>query len=360
MSPGLLTRYIGRRFAATLGLILLSVLLVVFIADYVEILRRFGDDEGFTAALGLKLGLMRAPVLMETVLPFAFLFAAILSLLGLSRKLELVIARASGVSVWGFLAAPFGLAILLGLASVALLNPLSVDLNERAERLQAALESSGRARDDGGIWFRQDGVNGPSIMYAARAGEAGLTLYGVSAVIFDKAAAFREKVAAPLARYSDGKWLLSDGKVTSAAVAPQTVERYVLPTSLSADEIRQAVARPEALSLWSLPGFIDTARRTGLDTDPYTLAFHALLARPVFLLAMVAIAATVSLRLSRHGGAWRLVLTGAGAGFLLYVMAEIVNDLGGNGIIDPVLAAWMPSIVALTFGATALFHQEDG
>jgi lipopolysaccharide export system permease protein len=75
---------------------------------------------------------------------------------------------------------------------------------------------------------------------------------------------------------------------------------------------------------------------------------------------MVTIAATVSLRLTRYGGTWRLVLTGAVIGFLLYVMTAIVGDLGGHGIINPILAAWLPPIVGLTFGATALLYQEDG
>jgi lipopolysaccharide export system permease protein len=57
---------------------------------------------------------MRLPVLSEATLPFAFLFAALLSLLGLSRKLELIVARASGVSVWGVLRAPALIALALG------------------------------------------------------------------------------------------------------------------------------------------------------------------------------------------------------------------------------------------------------
>ena len=42
------------------------------------------------------------------------------------------------------------------------------------------------------------------------------------------------------------------------------------------------------------------------------------------------------------------------------LLTEIAGDLGGNGIINPVLAAWLPPLVALTFGATALLFQEDG
>jgi lipopolysaccharide export LptBFGC system permease protein LptF len=62
---------------------------------------------------GLWLSILRVPMLLDTVLPFAFLFAALLSLLGLSRKLELVVARASGVSVWGFLKGPVVVAMLV-------------------------------------------------------------------------------------------------------------------------------------------------------------------------------------------------------------------------------------------------------
>jgi lipopolysaccharide export system permease protein len=124
--------------------------------------------------------------------------------------------------------------------------------------------------------------------------------------------------------------------------------------------LRQTLITPDALSLWTLPAFIEAAERIGLNSDRFRLAYHGLLSRPFLLAAMVAIAATVSLRLFRYGGIGRLVLMGIGAGFLLYVVTEIMNDLGTNGIVSPALAAWAPAIVALTFGATLLLYQEDG
>jgi lipopolysaccharide export system permease protein len=71
-------------------------------------------------------------------------------------------------------------------------------------------------------------------------------------------------------------------------------------------------------------------------------------------------AATVSFRRSRSGGTWGLLLTGATMGFLLYAFGEIAGDLGANGIVDPVLAGWLPPIVALAVGTTALLFLEDG
>jgi lipopolysaccharide export system permease protein len=357
--PGILDLYVARRFTATLATILLSVAVVIFIADYVELLRRFSDEEGFSTLTGLRLALMRVPILIDAALPFAFLFAAMLSLLSLSRKLELVVARASGVSVWGFLRPAFAVALLFGVLATAVLNPVAVDLKEKAEALEAQLSGSG-GRGDEGHWFRQESASGSSIVHSGAVSEDGLTLFGVTVFVFGADGDFLEKATAPRADFGDGQWVMSNAEVISADQAPRQLDAYELPTDLDAEALARSVMRPEAVSVWSLPGFISTAEQTGLDPDRFRVAFHTLLNRPLFFLAMVAIAATVSLRLTRYGGTWRLILTGVAAGFLLYAFGEIVSDLGGNGIIDPVLAAWLPPLVALILGATALLYQEDG
>jgi lipopolysaccharide export system permease protein len=356
--PGLLNRYIARRFTQTLAVMLVVGFTIIFLADYVEVLRRYSDEDGFTALLGAELATMHAPILLDTALPFAMLFTALFCLLDLSRRLELVVARASGVSVWGFLKGPFAVAVIFGALATALLNPLAVKMKERGENIEAQL--SGSATPGEGRWFRQDGSAGASIVHAASAPGDGRTLLGVTAFVYDRSGKLREKVDAARAEYSPGHWLLTDATVASAENAPTTVARYDLPTSLTASEVRRRFVDPDTISVWSLPSFISTAERTGLNADPFRVAFHALVNRPLFFVAMVMIAAAVGLRLSRHGGTWRLVLTGATIGFLLYAFREIASDLGDNGIIDPVLAAWLPPTVALTFGATALLFQEDG
>ncbi len=356
--PRVLSRYIARHFLRTLVLMLASGFLIIFLADYVEVLRHFADEPGFTGLLGLGLAAMHVPILLDDALPFAFLFAALISLLDLSRKLELVVARASGVSAWGFLRAPFAIAIIFGAFATGVLNPVAVSLKERSEHIEAEL--LGRTAWGEGHWFRQESGDGTSIVHAASAEADSGAILGVTAFVYDKAGRFREKIEAQRAEYAPGRWILADASVLSATRAPHTVARYELPTLLTAGEVERRFIQPETISVWSLPGVIKTAERTGLDPDPFRVSFHTLVGRPVFLVAMVLIAATVSLRLTRYGGTWRLILTGATIGFLLYAFSEIASDLGGNGIIHPVLAAWLPPIVALTFGATTLLFQEDG
>lgn len=357
--PGVLSLYIARRFTVAICLMVIGVVTIVFLVEFVELTRRFGAAPGFSALTGLQLALMRTPTIFEDVLPFAFLFGSILCLLQLSKRLELVVARATGVSAWGFLTAPIAIAILFGVLSVTVINPITISLKSEANRIEVSLAGIGK-RDDVEYWFRQDGKGGASIMRARGADTAKLRLVDVTVFVFGASGGFREKIKARSAAFKDGQWTLTDTIVTSTGRAPASRPTYKLDTFLSADELRRTLTQPDALSIWSLPTFIGTAARTGLNTDRFRLAFHAQLARPLLLVAMVMIAATVSLRLFRHGGTGRLVMTGIAAGFLLYVLTKITSDLGGNGIISPTLAAWGPSIIALTFGATALLYLEDG
>jgi lipopolysaccharide export system permease protein len=358
MIPRRLNIYIARRFSTAVAIILVATGFIALLADYLEVLRRHANEENFTALIGLKLSAMRVAILLDALLPFAFLFGAVISLIDLSRKSELVVARASGVSAWGFLRGPIAVALIFGALATAVLNPIAVELRQQATNLES--EISGKAPRIAGYWFRQEGGDGQSIVHAGSASDEGSTLFGVTAFVFGPDRAFREKVVAPRAEFREDRWTLTDAAVLPATGSRREVARYELPTRLRAAELRRSFIAPQAISVWSLPGFIQTAERTGLDAERFRVAFHVLLSRPLMLLAMVLIAATVSLRLTRYGGLWRLVLTGATIGFLLYALNEIVGDLGGNGIIDPVLAAWLPPTVALTLGATALLYQEDG
>lgn len=359
VTPSLLSLYVGRRFTTTLVSIIAAVALIIFVADYVEVLRKFSDQEGYTTGSGLILTGLRLPLVMDTLLPFAFLFAAMLSLLGLSRSLELVVARASGVSVWRFMATPLLVALVLGALATTVVNPLAVEAQVRADILEARMTGPKTPRKTG-YWFRQNGPDGSSIIHSDAIGQAGALLSGVTAFLFTAEGKFDRKVTAESAELAGGRWVFAKATIVSAAGPPHQEARLELPTDLDAKNIATTFFGQRTVSFWSLPALIELVSRTGRKTDAYVLAYHELISRPLFFAAMVAIAATVSLRLTRYGRVWRLILTGVAGGFLLYVMTKIVRDLGANGILDPILAAWLPPIVALTFGATALLYQEDG
>ena len=134
---------------------------------------------------------------------------------------------------------------------------------------------------------------------------------------------------------------------------------YTLPTNLSPNEVRRTFLR-----LIRFPfGHCRPAaalRPPACLADRYELQFNVLLSRPILLLAMVLIAANVSLRFSRSRNLGRMIISGVAVGFMLYVVMKIAWDLGSGGIVPPPLAAWFPAIVATLVGVTVLLHLEDG
>lgn len=85
-----------------------------------------------------------------------------------------------------------------------------------------------------------------------------------------------------------------------------------------------------------------------------------MIALPALLVAMTLIAAMVSLTFVRFGQSLYSILGGILCGFLLYVVSELITAFGEAGSVPPIVAAWVPVIVASTIGTTVLLHKEDG
>ena len=99
------SRYFGMRFLTTLIAVLLGVFALIILLDYVEQMRRaWPTCRTFRRCMVAKMSLFRVPQITERILPFCVLIGAMSCFLGLSRRLELVVSRAAGMSAWQFIA----------------------------------------------------------------------------------------------------------------------------------------------------------------------------------------------------------------------------------------------------------------
>src|SRR5207302_6653761 len=125
MIAGTLQRYFGLRFLAAAIAMFAGMLVLIAMVDFVEMLRRASDLKEGSALLLARITIFRVPFFSERLLPFVVLVAAMSCYLNLSRRHELVIARAAGVSAWQFIAPALILAFLLGAGSTMLYNPVA-------------------------------------------------------------------------------------------------------------------------------------------------------------------------------------------------------------------------------------------
>jgi lipopolysaccharide export system permease protein len=283
------------------------------------------------------------------------------SFIGLSRRLELVIARSSGVSVWQFLAPPVAIVLLIGIAATTLYNPISSSLKQKASQIETRVFGrTTRADVDTSMWIRQRSPVNQSILRAERSSDGGTRLSGVTAFVYDPQGRFIERVEAQRAVLEPGQWIMADARVFAPGEDPKVSVRYILATGLSPEQVTQSFVHPASVSFWRLPEISRRTEAAGLDASGYRMQFQTLMARPLLLIAMVLIAATVSLRFFRFGGIGQMVSGGVGAGFVLYVATKLTGDLGGAGLLSASVAAWSPAIVGSMLGTLVLLHQEDG
>jgi lipopolysaccharide export system permease protein len=242
-------------------------------------------------------------------------------------------------------------------------NPLSANLREESKRMEAQMfgdAPGGGVQDASGFWINQVNREGQSIINAARSEQQGVRLTGLTVFRFDTESQFKERIEAREASLEPGRWLFKGVRRYTLDSPVVEQDSMYLATTLTPLQVRNSFSTPETVSFWQLPSYIKSSESSGFATAGYRLQYHKLIAQPFLLVAMVMLAASVSLRFFRMGGVQKMVLSGVGAGFLLYVLSKVTEDLSKAELMHPIAAAWLPVCVGGLTGFLALLYQEDG
>jgi lipopolysaccharide export system permease protein len=367
--PLTLAFYIGRQFAFAVVAMLAALSALVSLFDFLELLRESATAPHAGFGIVVEIEFLRVPWLMLQIVPFAVLLGGIFAFWRLSRSSELVVARAAGISAWQFLAMPVLLATLVGMFSTGAISPLSAVMFGRAESLyNADLQPGGGplSLNGGQLWVRQadSGLTpkGVAILHADD-----VTLHNnvlnadhVSVLRLDRQTMLLQRLEAAHATLSAGTWDLSHVSVLKPDAPPRRLPALGFPTDLTVRRVQESFASPNALSFWALPSFIALLKRSGFSATQHELAFQALAALPLLCATMALVAAGFSMRPSRRGGATRMLASGVGCGFALFMVSEVANQFGTSGAIPAVLAAWAPAAAGLCLALALLLHLEDG
>ena len=363
MMTNTLGRYFAGRFVVSALGVFASIFILLVLVDYIEMVRKTSGLASASAITVAETSLFRVPQLLEKMMPFCILIGAMTCYLALSRRLELVVARAAGISAWQFIAPALASSIVLGIVATTAYNPISANLRELSKRMEAELFGSapgGGIQDASGFWINQVNSEGQAIINAARSEQQGMRLTGLTVFRFDPDLQFKERIEAREATLEEGRWLFKSVRRYSLDQPPVDQETFYVTTTLTPAQVHNSFSTPETVSFWQLPSYIRSSESSGFATAGYRLQYHKLIAQPFLLAAMVMLAASVSLRFFRFGGVQKMVLSGVGAGFLLYVLSKVTEDLSKAELMHPIASAWLPVCVGGLTGFLALLYQEDG
>lgn len=368
----ILARYVARRFLRSFLTIAGAFLLILLLIDMIEMIRRFAD-RGIGLGGALRLAGLNVASSFYAILPLLTVLAGIALFLNLARTSEMVAIRASGRSALKVVTAPAVTAALVGALTVGLLNPLVAVTGARFDEAVAEIERSSRQTvsvGDSAVWLRQAVAQGTDeagqiVIRARRASPDATTLYDATFLVFDDASGPVRRIDAREARLVPGAWQLSqvrDYPLTdpNPQAAATTAPQLELASDLTAQRIREGFGRPEAVSIWQLPGFIAGLERAGFSAARHRVWLQMELARPLMMAAMVLLAAAFTMRHMRGRSTGGAVLLAFGAGIGLFFLRNLAQILGDNGQVPPVLAAWTPPLVGGLLAVALILTREDG
>lgn len=361
--PLTLSRYFMLHYFYNFLIILFGLLSIIYLFDTVELLRRVADKDFIPLTIVLQMSLLKLPEVGQLILPFGILFSAMMSFWQLTKRHELVIVRSAGLSVWQFIMPILIVAFTIGILKVSMINPLSAVMVNKYNQLEAKyLESAGSvvSFSDQGLWLRQNHEEGMAILHAEKIEMPDWKLQNVQVFFFSPQYDFLRRIDAQSAHLKSGEWQFNQAVINMPDAKPAPYDLLTLATDLTVGELEKSFSSPQSIAFWKLPSYIKTMEETGFDTRALHIYFQGLLAEPLLYLAMVILAACVSLRSSRQQGTAVLIMMGVGIGFVVFFSSSFLQALGASGQVPVIVAAWFPAVISFLLGVSALMVLEDG
>ncbi len=358
----LLSRYVSRLFLMSFGVTSLCLLTIIILFDFAELQRRVGSKE-ITFLMKLNMVFLRAPYFLEQVLPFLVFLAAMFVFWRMNRSQELVIFRASGISLWRLIIPISLTALLIGFIDLTAFNPLSSVMYMRCEKLEKRYFS--KSKDDikvasTGLWLSEKRGENQAIYRADKINLKKLELQNLNIIIMSKQNNFIERIDAKFAQIQGTRLELKEGWDLHVGKPAQAFSQKTIETTLDQKKIENMNIDRGIFSFWSLPSYITLLETSGLNSLKYQIYWHSLLASAFWLGSMVLLAAGFSCRPIPQGRTVLMLLIGLLVGFFLYFFKNMTFALGTSGSLPPLIASWLPSIVTTMVGAVIVFNQEDG
>jgi LPS export ABC transporter permease LptG/LPS export ABC transporter permease LptF len=342
----LIDRYIARRFLGVFALVVTSIATLYVLIDYLEISDDIARHRPPTSLILRYVQASLSPIIL-TIVPFAFLVAALVTIASLVRSAETTALLAHGISLYRTTAPILVLAVMAGGLLFVFAERIVPTAASEADRLRFLLKGQAPPVSNlGGAWFRGDAGR----FYAADAYDpASRIAAGVSVLQIDPSTwRLVSRQDAARARLAPGKGLFAeDGWIRTFTQGNALAIRRDGPFFIDAPEAAAGFASgqadPRQMTYRELARFIEVRRRAGAGTAALATGLHqkTAAAASAFLLTLVGL--PFAFAYGRRGAV-------AGVGVALFLgltylfLSALLISFGEQGAIPPLIAAWAPNV----------------
>jgi lipopolysaccharide export system permease protein len=289
--------------------------------------------------------LLNLPQQAFELLPIGALIGALMGLGNLAAGSELVVTRASGVSVWR-IAWPVGLAgLTLAVVMYGIGEYVAPPMAQFAKREKTTSKLADISFAGSSSAWVKDG----NLILRVQTGEVDQAFGGVSLFELDGFNRLKSIQRAERISVADpGRWRLhnvattrfGDDHIDSDLVAETTMRSTVNP-----DFLGLAATDPDLLTLRGLASYIDHLRRNKLGTESYEIGYWSRIARLFAVIVVTLLALPFVFGPLRTTGAGTRTVIGVLLGVVFFLITGTVEKGGQLFGLNPALVGWLPTAV---------------
>lgn len=339
----ILDLYVGK---VLLTYILVTVMVLIGLFTFVSFIDELGDlDKGqYGIVQIIQYVVFSIPNILYEIFPMAALIGSVLGLSALARNSELIVMRASGVSIQRIVLSVLQVGAVLAIIAVIMGEIISPFTETRAQKVRAEAVHSGiRQEQNAGIWLRDDNsfVNIGEVL-------PDLTLLNIKIFEFDDQNFLRFLSIAQKGEYNNGQWLLKDLKRTmirNESSAADVVTAANWNTQVRPDILKVFMSTPDQFSIWQLSQYINHLKANKQDTSDYELEYWGKIFTPIATAVMLTLAVPFAFKDARSGGLGRDLFFGIMIGLGFFILNKAFSYFVPLFSIPPFIGSVIPTLL---------------
>jgi lipopolysaccharide export system permease protein len=359
----ILDKYILREFLKTYLIIFISFAVVFIVIDVIDNLPRLMRN-GATAELATIYYLLRLPYLIVLTSPVTVLITGLFMMNSLSKHNESVAIRAAGVSIKRAMLPLFLIGLLISI-TIAFFGEYVLPWAESTRSYVYNVKIKGEQEQDNLLKSRihYQGNENDFYYFGFFDGYQN-TLRVIDLTRIDaEEGEVAEHITASAAVWKEDKWVLQDCEIRRFDQGRQIDYQYYSNTDLPLLDVRprdfiRITKKTLSLNFFELKEYIARLQRMGEKANREIVDLHMKLAFPLTNLIVIFFfipVATTNIRSKSRG---LIFLLGLLVCFVYLIVVRVIQSLGYNGVIPPVLAAWLPNIFFTFLGLIFLRKAE--
>ena len=363
--PNIMLKYIGKKYLITVLFTSFVLLLVLMLADSLELSRKLAS-KNVSDTLMFEMLVLKTPDMYLEILPFAVLIGTLLCFSSLAKTSELVAIRSSGISAWQFLIPSLFISFFIGVCALLFINPMAASMQKKYEYLEQKIypsKAKGVIVNGQQLYLKYNLDHQMFVLHADRIIKEGRELSDVSIYFYDLSNRFIKRLQAPVATLqtinNENYWFMPQAIELKKGQRKTEIENVQVPTQMTPEKIKVSFASPKTVSVYDLGEFVNSLESAGISILEHKVRFLNTLFLPLLCMAMFILAAPFALHFSRKGGVGKLLLSGLCFGFVFYMFNSIIITLAQAGRLNIYIAVVIPILIAGLVGVYMLLHFRE-